>query len=47
MKDGVNMSIRIPVSQTIHNAFVQIDIRKILPATFVGPFEIRIIDKDV
>lgn len=47
MKDGVNMSIRIPVSQTVHNAFVQIDIRKILPATFVGPFEIRIIDKDI
>lgn len=46
MQDGANMSVRIPTSQEIHNAFVQIDMRKILPATFVGPFEIRLNDKD-
>lgn len=46
LKDGGSLSIRLPISEEIHNAYVQIDMRKILPATFVGPFEIRIFDKN-
>ena len=42
--NGGNLWIRIPISQDINTAYVQIDIKKIDPATYVGNFDIRMND---